>query len=122
MSGLEKNDSDRIGFVCACLFHQALDISELNRWAEVNYDAGYPDYMLDLIAFDAPLFHLSKVIGFAPVWNRSMEEEKALYGIAYGRKDQLFDCPISRLEALKCLNDNPHILDRFKKEFPFIKV
>lgn len=122
MSGLEKNDSDRIGFVYACLFHQALDVSELNKWAEVNYDVDSPGYMLDLIGFDAPLFHLSKVIGFAPVWSRSSEEENALYGIAYSRKNELFDCPISRSEALKFLNDNPHILDRFKKEFPFLKI
>lgn len=122
MSGLEKNSSDRIGFISACLFHQALEISELNKWAEVIYEVDAPSYILDLMEFDAPLFHLSKTIGFTPVWSRTSEEENALYGIAYNRNIELFDCPISREKALECLNDNPNILKRFREEFPFLEV
>jgi hypothetical protein len=121
-TGLEKNNSNRIGFVSACLFHQALELSELNKWAEVSYENDLPSYMLNLMEFDAPLFHLSKVIGFVPVWNRTSEEENALYGIAYSRREKLFDCPISKAEALKILGRNSHILDRFKQEFPFLEL
>jgi hypothetical protein len=116
-------DSDQIGFVVSCLFYQAINKDELHKWTyEVikKYDE-LPIYIYDLAYFDEPLFHISKVIGFVPHWPFSLEDKQALDGIAYKRGVEPYDCPLTKEEALKKLEECPHIEKKFREIFPFIE-
>ena len=68
MCGLTKNDSGRIKFVLSCFIAGSIDRQELRKWGEqvIAQSDDFPDYMLDLISFDQPRFHIYKTIGFVP--------------------------------------------------------
>lgn len=124
MKGLEKNDSDLIAFVNACLFFQAIDKKEINDWAThiVATEKDYPMYIVDLMAFNEAIFKVTNVIGFAPHWERTEDEEKALYGISYKRGINVYDSSVSKQQALDKLDENPLIEKKFRKVFPFINI
>lgn len=123
---LTINNSNTIGFVIACLFSSAIDTDELNEWAlhvvqKLEVD-DIPEYIYGLMEFNGTLASVYSIIGFSPVWNRSEEEDKAVYGIAVKRGKNLFDLPFSKEESLDCLANNSHIEKAFKNTFPFIAV
>lgn len=126
LTDLTKDESSTIGFVVACLFSSAIDLNELKQWAVSIIERldikDVPDYIFDLMDFDGPLLDVYKTIGFTPVWNRSDEEEAALYGIAIKRRKDVFDIPISSESALQSLDNNPHIKDMFNLVFPFAAI
>ena len=72
---------------------------------------------------DADQGHIGNDIGYAPSSNLSRYEKYALEGIAYIRKVRpLIDMVVKEETALKALQNNPQILERFKKFFPFIEI
>ena len=76
--------------------------------------------MFDLIDFEDSLANIHLVIGFVPSSGLSKPEKIALEGISYLRGIDIFD-PISTQEqSIECLKKNPHILEKFKRTFPFI--
>lgn len=122
MAGFTKNDSGRIGFVTSCLFAQALDVEEMKQWA-TNMLAGSeesPPYMVDLLEFNSPLADIFQIIGFVPHWPYSEDAELALYGLAFKRGREPYDCPLDRGTALKKLEQHPEVESTFCAEFPFI--
>jgi hypothetical protein len=121
---LTPDDSDDIGFVNACVFSQAISVSDLSQWAQysIALNDAVPAYVYDLVDFTEPLFKISKVYGFSPVWERTQDEEIALFGIAYLRGITLCDCPVEESEALAVLQAHRNILDRFRRTFPFLEV
>jgi hypothetical protein len=126
LSDLTKDRSQAIGFVVACLFSSAIDVNELNQWASSVVERldieNIPDYIFELMEFNGALAGVYKTIGFSPVWNRSDEEDAALYGIAVKRGKEVFDMPLSPASALISLDDNPHIKDTFNLVFPFAAI
>ena len=126
LTDLTNDKSETIGFVIACVFSSAIDLVELRLWAALTIEKmpveEIPEYLFELTEFDGPLFKISSVIGFSPVWERSEEEECALYGIAIKRKKNSFDMPYPLDKAVKCLDNSPQIAEMFAKVFPFIDL
>lgn len=76
MKGFIRENSDEIGFVVSCLFHQTINKDELHEWVYKTikeYDE-LPLYMYDLADFNESLFHICRVIGFVPHWPFSSED------------------------------------------------
>lgn len=123
MNGLTKEDSSTIGFVTSCLFAQALDISEFQKWVTHVLEtetSPVPVYFTELSGFSGPLCKIYKAIGFVPHWPFSEDEKLALVGIAYKRGHEPFDCPIDRETAAEKLKQYPHVEERFRSAFPFL--
>lgn len=68
--GLDKQDSDEIGFVIAALFCSALSLDELHKWCfeliSAKNPAELPSYIFDLADFKGPPADVFNTIGFAP--------------------------------------------------------
>ena len=80
-----------------------------------------PNYFFNLV--DADQDHFANDIGYTPGSNLSRYEKYALEGIAYIRKVRpLIDMVVKEKTALKALQNNPQILERFKKFFPFVEI
>jgi hypothetical protein len=122
MNGLTKNDSEQIGFATACLFAEALNIDELHQWILLILEsqADTPPYLLELLEFSGPLFKIYKIIGFVPSWPGTQDEKLALFGIAYKRGREPFQCPLTREQALAKLEEFPNVRAVFSKMFSFI--
>lgn len=121
-----KNDSEDFNFVLGCLYSQAIDLAEFRIWIERIIETtpveGIPFYIFDLVDFDGYLYEISKIIGFVPDDYLSNDEKNSLYGIAFLRGADIYDPPVTRDEALKAMERNPNILERFKSLFPFINL
>lgn len=123
LEGLTKENHNTIGFVIDALLSGAISKEELRAWATTvikdNDISDIPDYMFELVDFDASAFHLYEVIGFICDWNDSASQSKALYGIALKRGVVLGE-ECSPESALKALRKHPEIEQHFRKIFPFI--
>lgn len=121
-----KNDSEDLNFVLGCLYSQAIDLAEFRIWIERIIEAtpveDIPFYIFDLVAFEGYLYEISKIIGFVSDDYLSNDEKNSLYGIAFLRGADIHDPPVTRDEALKAVERNPNILERFKSLFPFINL
>jgi hypothetical protein len=119
---LTKDNSATIGFVVLCLFRGAIDIDELHAWVDHIYATtdSCPTYFVDLIAYDEPLTHIFRTIGFHPESRLSADERVALTGIAFLRGREQFEPEPTRDEAVAALAAHPHIASRFRETFPFI--
>ncbi len=107
----------------SCLFYDALEIEGMHQWILrllENPGNPLPAYLIDLLDFEAPLSHIFKVIGFVPHWPFSEDAKDALYGIAFKRGRQPYDCPLTREQAIQKLNQYPEVELRFRTEFPFL--
>lgn len=121
MEGLTRDDSSEIAFVVACYLANAIDTAELRRWAEhvvASRDA-YPGYVIDLMDFEAPRFHVYRVLGFTPSGDFSEAESAAISGIAYARGRAVHDGP-TREAASRALARRPEIGQEFARVFPFV--
>jgi hypothetical protein len=123
MNGLTQEDSSLIGFVVACYFCDAIDNNDLNKWAEyiIATRDSYPPYILDLLYFDEPRFHIYRTIGFTPSSVTNQKEDIALFGITYLRGRSHLDGPPQEV-ALAKLKTSVAIQKRFRDTFPFIEV
>ncbi|BFU60554.1 MULTISPECIES: hypothetical protein [Rodentibacter] len=123
---LTRESSEDIGFVKSCLITGAINRIEFREWVSLVINDSsieeLPLYIFDLIDFDGSFYDLLKIIGFTPDPILNDKEYNSIYGIAIKRFGSMFDSPVSKKEALSALEKNPHILERFKKEFPFIKL
>jgi len=122
-----KDNSKDLGFALSCLFSQAITMNEFKQWLDIvlmdTPTDELPNYFFDLIDFNQAKFHLDTVIGFSPSNDLSRYEKYAVEGIAYIRKVQsLIDMSVKEETALKALQNNPQILKRFKKFFPFVEI
>ena len=81
-----------------------------------------PTYLVDLSAFDEPLSHIFKIIGFVPHCDLSDPERDALVGITYARGRSRYEAEPTRDKALAMLALHPRVLARFRDTFPFIEV
>lgn len=122
MTGLSRDDSGRIGFVVAALMSGAIDVPETRRWAEhvLGEIDEYPNWLIDLIEFDKSPFHICQVIGFSPSASLSADEDSALKGIALARGRAIDSTICSQNKAIDALRRNSDLLDRFRREFPFL--
>ncbi len=85
--------------------------------------AGLLDHNIyDLIDGSYILADIDNIIGFVAPSNLSIQEKNALAGIAYLRNIDVYDSPTSKEKAFIELKKNSHILDEFKKFFPFIDL
>ena len=120
-----KENCEDLGFALACLDYQAITIEELKKWLDIvlmdTPTEELPNYFFNLV--DADQGHFANDIGYTPGSNLSRYEKYALEGIAYIRKVRsLIDMVVEEEKALKSLQNNPHILERFKKFFPFVEI
>ena len=120
-----KENCEDLGFALACLDYQAITIEELKKWLDIvlmdTPTEELPNYFFNLV--DADQGHFANDVGYTPGSNLSRYEKYALEGIAYIRKVRsLIDMVVKEEKALKSLQNNPHILERFKKFFPFVEI
>jgi len=119
-----------LSFARSCKYSSAITNLELQNWIYYlieTYD-NLPTFIFDLIEVNLneniflkiPLLHAKFIID-----SLNNSEHRALYGIAYKRGFYSKDNPCelcTEKTALKNLENNPHILERFKQTFPFIKL
>ncbi len=119
---ITEDDSEDIGFVVVALMSQAISTSELREWATriVQNESDFPTYILDLMDFDRDLCDVYKIIGFVPIFSRTLVEEKALFGIASLRGFDVHE-NIDKREALDALSQSSRIRKKFNELFPFIE-
>ena len=120
-----KENREDLGFALMCLSYQSITIEELKKWLDIvlmdTPTEELPNYFFNLV--DADQGHIGNDIGYAPSSNLSRYEKYALEGIAYIRKVRpLIDMVVKEEKALKSLQNNPQILERFKKFFPFVEI
>ena len=121
-----KDNSKDLGFALSCLFSQAITMDEFKQWLEIvlmdTPTDELPNYFFfDLI--DGDVFDIFKNMSYVPHSSLSRYEKYALEGIAYIRKVRpLTDMLAKEETALKALQNNPQILERFKKFFPFVEI
>ncbi len=124
ITGLTEEDGHTIGFVLDCYFTEAIDLAELRKWCEhviiTNEMQDIPQYMFDLVSVPSA-GEIFSIIEFS-VGGVSQQEEKALYGIAFGRGRDLFDPPIGPEQAKRALQNRPDVLQRFRDVFPFVEL
>ena len=123
---IHKENSEDLGFAISCFFKGAITADEFKKWLEIvlmdTPTDELPNYFFfDLI--DGDVFDIFKNMSYVPHDNLSRYEEYAVEGIAYIRKVRpLIDMVVKEETALKSLQNNPKILERFKKFFPFVEI
>lgn len=126
MKGFTFEDSSVLGFALKCQIKGIITFEEF-KWflyevIDKNNTQDIPVFFWDLIDVSyEKMLHLEQIIGFSPYCTLSDDENNALYGIGYIRWDD-YSCPINSSYAMECLNENMHILERFKKMFTFIEI
>ena len=83
-------------------------------------EVAHPDYIMDLITFDAPRSHIYEALGFSPGRTFSAHECDAIQGLAYLRNRLAFEAP-NRDRALQALQQNPSVGAEFAAIFTFIQ-
>ncbi|MGN0927219.1 hypothetical protein [Ectopseudomonas mendocina] len=123
MNGLTRENSSTIAFIVNCYLSNSISTDELQQWAIriMESTEAYPDYIAELLSFDAPRFHIYKTIGFSPGRSFTNQEDEAIFGIAYLRNREVFDGPVGE-HAINSLHMNQAILTEFRTAFPFIQV
>lgn len=126
---IKKDEDGRdLGFAISCVVYQSINVDEFQLWINVvikEVDINHiPSYIFDLSLMqnNELIARLDEVIGYTPVSFLSENEKSALTGIAYLRGIDVYDPPVSKEKALEALKNNPHVLDEFKRFFPFIDL
>jgi hypothetical protein len=120
---LTKDDHETIGFVIACLAHSAIDIQDLQSWADhvLTSAESYPLYIVDLSTYEGHWTEIYEVIGFTPSARLTRSEEDALTGISLVRGHEQFE-PVDHHRVLTALRTQPQLIARFRDTFPFIEL
>ncbi|MCX2524899.1 hypothetical protein [Larsenimonas rhizosphaerae] len=112
-----------MAFVITCLFCGAISRDELNIWCAENLALNnVAVFLYELMDFHDEIFKIYKVIGYVPYWEHTEDDEHALYGISVRRGFEPYDMPLTREEALACLEASPNIERLFGQVFSFIKL
>lgn len=123
MWGYESADSGKIGFVLTCLYRDAITDEEFLKliFHIIEHNDDYPPYIIDLTDYKGDRLWLVKTIGFSTGWPFAEEDDNAIYGITYKRGFKPYkDVTITKEEALKKLEECPHVEKMFREIFPFI--
>ena len=129
MWNIIKDNNQGLSFAMDCLSIGAISVPEFKSWLEIvirdNPIEDIPDYVFDILDSNNIKLDIYKILGFSLSTVLSKQERKAVYGIAYTRRPDYgmdYDVSVSKLIALKALQNNPQILERFKKFFPFVEI
>lgn len=123
MNGLTRDDSSTIGFVLACYLAGAIDISELQGWAErvMVTSPNYPGYIVDLRDFAGPKAQVFRIVGFTASGGLTDTDHHALSGIAFLRGVRQLDGP-TEVISMSALGKRPLMLATFLRLFPDINL
>lgn len=124
------NIYDEFGFVHVCKCLGVIDFKEIIEWMyyKIKINDNLPTFFYEGVTAST-LNELFKIIGkeyylkFHSGLNSS--EQRGTCGIGYKRGFYSKENPCelcTEKTALKNLEKNPHILERFKETFPFIKL
>jgi hypothetical protein len=125
LTDLTSEDPQILGFVMAALFWEAISLSEFQDWCWKQIDELgdlCPGYVFDLVDKDLTLRNIRKKIGFTPSWVPTHTEYLALSEIARIRGIEPFEPAGSRAATKKALAQNPHVLECFRNQFPFLEI
>jgi len=128
---LTQDDSSDIAFAENCLMSGAISQDELRQWLYHVIESAddIPTFVFDLLdTKDLRIMFrgLNGPLGFFPCSDLNTGESDAITGIAYKRG--YYDGPrghdvyIDRDTALAALEQNAHILKRFRDTFPFVEI
>ena len=118
MHGLTKDDGTLIAFVRLCFLSGAIDHAELQCWSlkMIGEIDKYPLYLLDLMDFTGPRFHIINIIGFTPSADHGDNIERTIDQIALHRKGITTDAIAKEdLEAASWVN--PTVVEQFNRVF-----
>ncbi|OOF44182.1 hypothetical protein BKK51_09860 [Rodentibacter trehalosifermentans] len=127
MKGFNRENSSILGFITLCKAMKSITDDEFKQffYSLINDSdlEELPYFIWDSVDLrDSDMSDIYNMVGFVPSSNLNDDEINAIYGITVKRFGSIFDMLISNEEALDALERNPHILERFKREFPFIKL
>jgi hypothetical protein len=126
LSGMTREDSERIGFVLSALGCEAITTKELRHWCKelirMHELSELPDYVLELLEFEESFAKVFKVVGFVPDGGLKQQDRNALFGIAVLRGVAPMDWPVKKDAALRALEVSPRLKAKFCAEFPFVKL
>ena len=129
MWNIIKDNNRDLSFAMDCLSIGAISVSEFKAWLEIvirdNPIDDIPGYIFDILDSNNIKLDIYKILGSSLSTVLSKQERKAVYGIAYTRRPDYgagYDVSVSKSVALKALQNNPQILERFKKFFPFVEI
>ncbi len=118
-------------FAMSAKYSGAITFEDLKEWIYFKLESEeheLPTFIFEILEarnfYDIPL-DVTRLILNQRAEELSQAEHRALYGIAYKRGFYSKDNPCelcTEKTALKNLENNPHILERFKQTFPFIKL
>ncbi len=119
-----------LAFVRVARYSGAVLYHEVIEWgyAQIKKYDNLPTFIFELVECDENQDMFSQISVFHSKHlraNLTNREHRALYGIAYKRGFYSKENPCelcTEKTALKNLENNPHILERFKEIFPFIKL
>ena len=118
MHGLTKDDGALIAFVRLCFFSGAIDHAELRCWSlkMIGEIDKYPLYLLDLMDFTGPRFHINEIIGFTSSADYSEETYRTIDQIAFHRKGITTNA-ISKQDLEAASWVDPMVVERFNRVF-----
>jgi len=121
---LEIDDSSDIGFVDNCLVPGVISLNEFKEWIYFvieNHD-DIPSYFFEILDLNHKFeYNCLRIMGFAPKWEYNDASLDALVGIGFKRGAITTNDNLTREEALRALERNPHIEKKFYEMFPFLK-
>lgn len=121
---------DEFAYAVLAIRRGSITIEEFITWVYLMIEKheNLPTYFFDLcdvkISSDVYQIMRDKFSNILPDDGLEEKEAEVLWGIAFKRRPDLAEdaIPISRKTALKRLEQYPHVVERFKKTFPFIKL
>ncbi len=129
MWNIIKDNNQDLSFAMDCLSIGDISVPEFKSWLEIvirdNPIEDIPGYVFDILDSDNIKLDIYKILRFSLSTVLSKQERKSVYDIAYTRRPDYgidYDVSVSKSIALKALQNNPQILERFKKFFPFVQI
>ena len=126
--GLEKNNSEDLGFASSCLVCDAITLQEFKKWAEfvfIESDDDIPYYIFEIMdikeKFDYTL-RMREIVGFQPGFSNDDNDVRSLEGIGFLRFTNYESDFSDKATAIDCLHRNERVKFLFKKNFPFIDI
>lgn len=124
---VNKGDGEDIGFSTICLISGVITFTEFKDWIYYIIDKSndVPSYFYEILDTNKKSEYIlgaGEVIGFYPDWDATADELNALDGIGYKRFADFQSDASSKQSAATALIRNPHVENRFKATFPFIKI
>jgi len=121
---LEIDDSSDIGFVDNYLVPGVISLNEFKKWIYFvieNHDDISSQFFKILVLNHKFECNCLRIMGFAPKWEYNDAPLDALVGIGFKRGAITTNDNLTREEALRALERNPHIEKKFYEMFPFLK-